>query len=293
MSSLRVKKAVIPAAGWGTRLFPVTKTIPKEMLPILDVPVIHYIVEEAVLSGIEEIVLVSSIHKQVLERYFHLNPDLEGFLELQHKQELAECSRALSRLCKIQVVHQSFPRGLGDALLCAEPWLAKEPFAILLPDDLVDAKDIPCTKQLMDIFETYQISTVALMPVQQECVSKYGMVGGEAVEAKVMKLTRLVEKPLLHQSPSLLGIFGRYVLTPKIFESLRSLKPGKLGELQLTDALQKLALQEGLLGYLFEGTRYDTGDCLGVMEANIAFGLKRPSIASQVRTILKRQLDQK
>jgi UTP--glucose-1-phosphate uridylyltransferase len=226
-----------------------------------------------------------------LERYFRLNPELEGFLELQQKEELAECSRALSRLCKIHVAHQSFPRGLGDALLCAEPWIHKDPFLVLLPDDLVDHGGTPCAKQLMDIFDTRQVAVLALMSVQKERVSQYGMVGGEEVAPQVMKLTSLVEKPLLNESPSLLGIFGRYILTYEIFDILRSLKPGKLGEIQLTDALQKLALQSGLLGYLFEGTRYDTGDCLGVLEANIAFGLKRESIASRVRAMLRRHLE--
>ena len=285
----KIRKAVIPAAGLGTRFLPATKAIPKEMIPIVDIPMIQHIVQEAVNAGIEDIVLITARHKEAIENHFDYNYELEDTLEKKSKNDLLEISRSIGKMCNLISVRQKNPMGLGHAVLCAEPVIGNEPFAILLGDDLIDSK-VPCTKQLAEIFERENASVVGVMEVPESEVSKYGIVGGKMLNSRTMEVDRLVEKPASKDSPSKLAIPGRYVLSPKIFECLHETKPGKGGEIQLTDALQLLAKRERLLAYQFEGTRYDTGDRLGFIDATVAFALRRPELASGVKEILKKHL---
>jgi UTP--glucose-1-phosphate uridylyltransferase len=289
MEPWKVRKAVIPAAGLGTRFLPATKAIPKEMIPIVDVPMIQHIVEEAVASGIQDVILITARHKEAIENHFDYNYELEDTLLKKEKKELAEISRRIGKLCNLISIRQKNPMGLGHAVLCAESVVGNEPFAILLGDDLIDAK-VPCTKQLIEVFEKERASVVGVMEVPLDDVSKYGMVGGRMVQAGLMHVDRLIEKPTPAATPSRYAIPGRYVLTPTIFDFLRETPPGKGGEIQLTDALEKLAKRESLMAYQFEGTRYDTGDRLGFIDATLAFALRRPELASGVRDIMKKHL---
>ncbi|MBL7714539.1 MAG: UTP--glucose-1-phosphate uridylyltransferase GalU [Bdellovibrionales bacterium] len=290
MPSTKIRKAVIPAAGLGTRFLPATKAIPKEMIPIVDVPMIQHIVEEAVRAGIEDVVLITARHKESIENHFDYNYELEDSLEKKQKNDLAEVSKKIGKMCNLISVRQKNPMGLGHAVLCAAPVIGNEPFAVLLGDDLIDSK-VPCTRQLAEIYEKEGASVVGVMEVPQAETSKYGIVGGNMLNPKLMHVDRLVEKPSPDQAPSRWAIPGRYVLSPKIFDCLRETKPGKGGEIQLTDALQLLAQREKLLAYAFEGTRYDTGDRLGFIDATLAFALRRPELASGVRDIMKKHLN--
>jgi UTP--glucose-1-phosphate uridylyltransferase len=284
-----VRKAVIPAAGLGTRFLPATKAVPKEMIPIVDVPMIQHIVEEAVRSGIEDVVLVTARHKEAIENHFDSNYELEDTLDKRQKEELAEVSRRVGRLCNLISIRQKNPAGLGHAVLCAAPAIGDEPFAVLLGDDLIDAQ-VPCTQQLIDIYTREAASVVGVMNVPRADTSKYGIVAGRSLGARLTEVTELVEKPSPEKAPSTLAIPGRYVLSPRIFDCIRDTKPGKGGEIQLTDALQLLAQRERLLAYEFEGDRYDTGDRLGFIDATLAFALKRPELAPGVRELLKKHL---
>jgi UTP--glucose-1-phosphate uridylyltransferase len=289
MAKTRIRKAVIPAAGQGTRFLPGTKAIPKEMIPIVDTPMIQYIVEEAVRSGIEDIILITARHKEAIENHFDYNYELEDSLEKKQKNDLANLSRSIGRMCNLIAIRQKTPMGLGHAVLCAASAVGDEPFAILLGDDMIDS-NVPCTRQLIDIYEQQNASVVGVMEVPADDVSKYGIVGGKMLNQRLMEVDRLVEKPSTKDSPSRFAIPGRYVLSPKIFECLRHTKPGKGGEIQLTDALQALAKEDRLLGYQFEGTRYDTGDRLGFIDATLAFALKRPELAGPVKELLRKYL---
>ena len=286
----KVKKAVIPAAGLGTRFLPATKAIPKEMIPIVDVPVIQYIVEEAVAAGIEDVIIITARHKEAIENHFDYNFELEATLEKKQQHELSEISKSVGKLCNIISIRQKNPLGLGHAVLCAEPAIGNEPFAVLLGDDLIDA-DVPCTQQLINVFEKEQTSVIGVMEVPQSEVSKYGIVGGKELSPGLIEVQKLVEKPSLEMAPSRFAIPGRYVLTPGIFDLIRQTQPGKGGEIQLTDALQLLALKERLLAYQFSGTRYDTGDRLGFIDATLAFALKRPQLAPAVIQLMKKHLN--
>ncbi len=288
-SKNRIRKAVIPAAGLGTRFLPATKAIPKEMIPIVDVPMIQHIVEEAVRSGIEDIVLITARNKEAIENHFDFNYELEDTMDKKAKHELAELSRSIGKLCNLISIRQKNPMGLGHAVLCAAPIIGNEPFAILLGDDLID-NPIPCTRQLCDIYEREGASVVGVMEVPAAEVSKYGIVGGKMLNPRLMHVDRLVEKPSPDAAPSRLAIPGRYVLSPTIFQCLRETKPGKGGEIQLTDGLQLLAQREKLLAFQYEGTRYDTGDRLGFIDATLAFALRRPDLAPGVREIMKKHL---
>ncbi len=288
----RVRKAVIPAAGLGTRFLPATKAVPKEMIPIVDVPMIQHIVEEAVRAGIEDVVLITARHKEAIENHFDSNYELEDTLDKRQKEELAEVSRRVGRLCNLISIRQKNPAGLGHAVLCAEPAIGNEPFAVLLGDDLIDAA-VPCTRQLIDIYEKEGASVVGVMQVAHQDTSKYGVVAGSSLNDRLTHVTHLVEKPAPEKAPSQLAIPGRYVLTPRIFDCIRDTKPGKGGEIQLTDALQLLAERERLLAYRFEGDRYDTGDRLGFIDATIAYALKRPELAAGVREIMQRHLSRR
>ncbi|MEK6707039.1 MAG: UTP--glucose-1-phosphate uridylyltransferase GalU [Bdellovibrionota bacterium] len=290
MALEKIRKAVIPAAGLGTRYLPATKAIPKEMIPIIDIPMIQHNVEEAVRAGIHDIVLITGRHKEAIENHFDFNNELENFLDEKGKKELAEVSRSLGKLCNVISVRQKIPMGLGHAVLCAAPVIGDEPFAVLLGDDLIDSQ-VPCIKQLVDIFEKEKASVVGVMEVPLEDTPKYGMVGGRMLSPRLMHVDCLVEKPASQDAPSRLAIPGRYVLTPAIFDCLRKTKPGKGGEIQLTDALQVLAKKERLLAYQYDGTRYDTGDRLGFIDATIAFALKRKDLAEGVRKIMKKHME--
>jgi len=285
----RVRTAVIPAAGLGTRFLPATKAIPKEMIPVVDVPMIQHIVEEAVRAGVERVVLVTARHKEAIENHFDYNYELEDSLDRKQKSDLAEISRSVGSLCQIISIRQKTPLGLGHAVLCAEPVVGQEPFAVLLGDDLIDSA-VPCTGQLIDIYEKHEASVVGVMEVPQSEVNKYGIVGGSLIADKLWKVESLVEKPSPEKAPSRWAIPGRYVLSPSIFACLKKTPLGKGGEIQLTDALQILAREERLLAHAFEGVRYDTGDRLGLIDATLAFALKRPELRSGVLELLQKHL---
>lgn len=288
-AKVKVRTAVIPAAGLGTRFLPATKAVPKEMLPIIDVPMIQHIVEEAVKSGVERVVLVTARHKEAIENHFDHNYELEHSLIEKQKRELAEVSKRIASLCEVISIRQKNPRGLGHAVLCAEPVVGNEPFAVLLGDDLIDA-EVPCTRQLIEVSEQEGASCVAVMEVPCTEVHKYGIVGGRLLRDRLWQVSELIEKPLAEKAPSRLAIPGRYVLSPVIFDCIRETRPGSGGEIQLTDALQILAKKERLLAHAYSGTRYDTGDRLGYIDATIAFALKRPELRDGVRELLQKHL---
>jgi UTP--glucose-1-phosphate uridylyltransferase len=285
----KISKAVIPAAGLGTRFLPVTKTVSKEMLPIIDKPMIHYIVEEAIQSGIEDIILVTSRHKEDLERYFDYNYELEDRLMKAGKIEMAESIKKIAESCNIICVYQKEPAGLGHAVGCARSVVGEHAFAVLLGDDLIDAT-VPCTQQLMDVHSRLGMSVVGVMEVPLTETSKYGIVGGDRIDSKTLKVRTMVEKPKAEDAPSRLAIPGRYIVDASIFDSIARTKPGKNGEVQFTDALLDLANQSGLLAYQFEGDRYDTGDRLGYLDATLTFALRRPELRDGVLKLLERHL---
>lgn len=282
----KIRKAVIPAAGLGTRFLPATKSVPKELLPIVDIPTIQYIVQEVVDSGIDTVILITGKGKAAIEDHFDLYPELEQKLESEGKSDLADKLRQASGMVRTVSVRQGQPRGLGHAVLCAKTVIGDEPFVVILGDDLVDSV-VPCTKQMMDVYEKHNKSVVALMEIAEEDLSKFGVCGGKKVADRVYELNQMVEKPQPKDAPSKLAIVGRYILTPDIFEILEETDPGKGGEIQLTDAMAKLMKRQGFIGYEFEGQRYDAGDKLGFVQANIAYALKRPEIAGRLREYMK------
>ena len=284
-----VRKAVIPAAGLGTRFLPATKSVPKELLPIVDTPTIQYIVEEVQEAGIETVILITGKGKSAIVDHFDLNLELQNKLESEGKHDLAEALNHQSHLVKMVAVRQQRPLGLGHAVLCARDIIGDEPFAILLGDDLVDA-EVPCTRQMMDVFTKHQKPVVALMEVPEADVSKFGVCGGKEIEDRVLELSKMVEKPKLADAPSRLAIVGRYILTPEIFDILANQKPGKGGEIQLTDAMATLMQRSGFLGYRFQGERYDAGDKFGFIQANIAYALKNPEIAPRLKQYMQKIL---
>ncbi len=283
---MKVRKAVILAAGFGTRMLPASKVIPKEILPVVDTPAIQLVVEEIVRSGIRDIIMVISRGKTVVLDHFQPVPELERALEEHGKQELLDLVRATSDLADITSVEQAAPLGIGHAVLQARDLVGDEPFAVLLPDDIFDA-DPPCLRQLLDVAAAEDGPVVALMRVAQAEVSKYGIVEARPLGERRFHLTGMVEKPRLEQAPSDLAIIGRYILPPEIFSILAQAKPGAGGEIQLTDALLVLSKRRRLYGYEFEGVRYDLGDRLGFLTAQIGFGLKRPDLADKLRAYLR------
>ena len=274
---MKVKKAIIPAAGLGTRFLPATKAQPKEMLPIVDKPTIQYIIEEAVASGIEEILIIIGRNKKSIEDHFDKSVELELELENKHNDELLKLVRDISNMVNIHFIRQKEPKGLGHAINCARAFVGNEPFAVMLGDDIVDAK-VPCLKQLMDCFEEKQVSIVGVQEVKRENVDKYGIVDGVQISDRVYKVNNLVEKPSVDSAPSNVAILGRYIITPEIFDILDNTAPGKGGEIQLTDALKTLIAQQDMYAYVFEGRRYDVGDKLGFLEATVEFALKREEL---------------
>lgn len=281
-----VQKAVIPAAGLGTRFLPATKAVPKELLPIVDVPTIQYIVQEIHEAGIQTLVLITGKGKSSIVDHFDLNVELQNKLESEGKNDLAHRLNQQAGLVKIVSVRQQIPKGLGHAVLCSKDTIGDEPFVVCLGDDLVDA-DVPCVKQMIDVYEKYGKSVVALMEVSEDDVSKFGICSGKSISAREIEIDSMLEKPKPAETSSRLAIVGRYILTPRIFYHLENTPPGKGGEIQLTDAMSKLMKEEGFVGYKFEGQRYDAGDKFGFLQANIAYGLKNKDIAPKLREYMK------
>ena len=277
---MRVKKAIIPAAGLGTRFLPATKAQPKEMLPIVDKPTIQYIIEEAIASGIEEILIITGRNKKCIEDHFDKSIELEMELEKAGKSDLLELVRDISDMVDIHYIRQKEPKGLGHAIHCAKTFVGNEPFAVLLGDDVVHS-EVPCLKQLIDCFDEYKTTILGVQTVPEENVSKYGIVDGIHIEDRVYKVKDLVEKPNVEDAPSNIAILGRYIITPQIFEILENTAPGKGGEIQLTDALKTLIGQEAMYAYNFEGKRYDVGDKLGFLQATIEYALRKPELKDQ------------
>lgn len=281
-----IRKAVIPAAGLGTRFLPATKSVPKELLPIVDMPTIQLIVQEVVDAGIDTVILVTAKGKSKIVDHFDVFPELEEKLEREGKHDLAERLRKTCNMVRLVSVRQGEPRGLGHAVLCTKELVGNEPFAVLLGDDLVDSV-VPCTRQMINVYEKYHKSVVALMEVDPADVPKFGICGGKEVEERVIALDKMVEKPKLADAPSKLAIVGRYILTPEIFDVLEATPPGKGGEIQLTDAMSRLMQKQGFYGYRFEGKRYDAGDKFGFLQANIAYALKNPEIAPRLMEYMR------
>ena len=273
----KVRKAVIPAAGLGTRFLPATKAQPKEMLPIVDKPTLQYIIEEAVASGIEEILIITGRNKKSIEDHFDKSVELELELEHKGKTELLEIVQNISNMINIHYIRQKEPKGLGDAVYCARHFIGDEPFAVMLGDDIVDNNE-PCLKQLMDAYDEYRTTILGVQKVAKEDTNKYGIIDAKFIEDRVYKVKDLVEKPDADKAPSNLAILGRYIITPEIFDILSDLPPGKGDEIQLTDASKELSKKEAMYAYDFEGKRYDVGDKLGFLEATVDFALKREEL---------------
>lgn len=287
---MKVKKAVIPAAGLGTRFLPATKAQPKEMLPIVDKPTLQYIIEEAVASGIEEILIITGRNKKSIEDHFDKSVELELELENKGKTELLEIVRNISNMIDIHYIRQKEPNGLGDAIYCARHFIGDEPFAVMLGDDIVD-NEVPCLKQLMNAYEEYRTTVLGVQKVKHEDTNKYGIISAKHIEDRVYKVKDLVEKPSPDKAPSDIAILGRYIITPEIFDILKDLPPGKGGEVQLTDALKVLAQKEAMYAYNFEGRRYDVGDKLGFLEATVDFALKKEDLKSNFLDYLREVIE--
>jgi UTP--glucose-1-phosphate uridylyltransferase len=284
MTKTKVRKAVFPAAGFGTRFLPATKAIPKEMLPLVDKPVIQYGVEEAIAAGCDQIVIVTGRGKSSIEDHFDVSFELETMLEKRGKKELLAVSRSVSNMVRLSYVRQKEAMGLGHAVLMARDLVGDEPFAVILPDDVIDAK-VPCLKQMVDLYDKLQGSILATHEIEGPAISAYGVLDGSPVKdhPRVMDVKGLVEKPKPAEAPSKHAIIGRYILTPEIFEVLERTPLGVGGELQLTDGIKGLLKKEKVYGYNFEGRRYDAGDKLGLMTATIDFALKRDDLGPQLK----------
>jgi len=282
---MRIRKAVITAAGWGTRFLPATKAQPKEMLPLLNKPIIQYAVEEAIAAGIEQIVIVTAMGKHSVEDHFDRSAELEHLLKKKGMPEaLAEVS-SIGNSTKICYIRQREQLGLGHAVLTTRDFIGNEPFALLLPDDIIRS-EVPATKQLLRAFEQCQGSILAIEEVPEECLGSYGVIRPRQLDSRLYQVLSLVEKPDARHAPSRLGIVGRYVLTPEIFPSLEQTPPGKGGEIQLTDGLNRLLSEQPIFGYRFEGTRYDVGTPLGLLKASVALALENPDMARRLKEYL-------
>ncbi|MGN7175951.1 UTP--glucose-1-phosphate uridylyltransferase [Paenibacillus sp. FSL R5-0490] len=281
-----IKKAVIPAAGLGTRFLPATKAQPKEMLPIVDKPTIQYIIEEAVESGIEDIIIVTGRSKRAIEDHFDKSVELEMLLERTGKHEMLEVVENISNLVDIHYVRQKEPLGLGHAVLCAKKFIGNEPFAVLLGDDIVDS-EVPALKQMIDQYTKVQSSILGCNEVPRSEVYKYGIVNYSENTGDLFKVQSLVEKPAVEEAPSTQAIVGRYILTPAIFDMLEDVQPDKKGEIQLTDAIDSLLDEESIYSYIIQGNRYDVGDKFGFLQASIDFALKRPDLKDKLSAYLK------
>jgi UTP--glucose-1-phosphate uridylyltransferase len=283
---LKVRKAIIPAAGLGTRFLPATKAQPKEMLPIVDKPTIQYIVEEAIDSGVEDILIITGKNKRSIEDHFDKSFELEEALREKGDTELLNLVQDISNLVNIHYIRQKEPKGLGHAIYCAKTFIGDEPFAVLLGDDIVDSEK-PCLKQLIEVFDEYKTTVLGVQTVNEDDVSKYGIVSCRNVDDRVYKVKDLVEKPDKKSAPSNIAILGRYIITPQIFQYLENATPGKGGEIQLTDALKALMGSEAMYAYDFIGKRYDVGNKVGFLQANVEFALKREELRGELTNYLK------
>jgi UTP--glucose-1-phosphate uridylyltransferase len=283
---MKVKKAVIPAAGFGTRFLPATKVVPKELLPIVDKPTIQYIMEEVAAAGIEEVILITGREKGSIEDHFDTSTELENHLKKKGKEDLLRMVREISEMVTLVSVRQKEPLGLGHAILCAKRTVGEEPFAVLLGDDLIDAK-IPCIKQMIDVYQEMDGALIAIQKVPRSETHLYGIIKGKRVKERVYRIEEMVEKPKQGRAPSNLAIIGRYILPPQIFGILEKVSPDIKGEIQLTDGLRELSQRLPVFGYEFFGDRYDAGDKLGYLQANISFGLKHPELGPKLKHYLK------
>jgi UTP--glucose-1-phosphate uridylyltransferase len=286
---MKVRKAAIIAAGWGTRFLPITRSQPKEMLPLVDKPLIQYSVEEAIASGIEQVIIVTALGKRAIEDYFDRSFELEHFLEQKGDTERLRQMKELSKLVDVCYIRQKEQLGLGHAILTAKNIVGGEPFAVILPDDVIDS-DVPSLKRMIEVYEKYGAGVVAVERVSDEGTRKYGVIEPKQVSEGVYQVLRLAEKPGPQKAPSHLGIVGRYILTPEIFDILMVTPPGKGQEIQLTDALQLLLKEQALYAYELEGVRYDTGTPLGWLEANVALALERDDIGLDLKEYLRKLL---
>jgi UTP--glucose-1-phosphate uridylyltransferase len=283
---MKLRKAVIPVAGLGTRFLPATKTVPKELLPIVDIPSIQYVVQEAVDAGIQEIIFVTGRGKDGIEDHFDEAPELDQVLAERGQTQTVAMLRRIAEMTEVVSVRQKKPLGLGHAVLCARDLVGDEPFAVMLADDLID-NEIPCIRQLLNIFEEEKESVIALMAVPQEEVQQYGVIRGKKIKERVFQVEATVEKPSAHEAPSRMAIIGRYILRPEIFPILSNLAPGRGGEIQLTDGLAQLVKERKVFGCEFDGERYDIGDKFGFVRATVAYALKRPDLKDKVIEYLK------
>jgi UTP--glucose-1-phosphate uridylyltransferase len=290
-----VKKAVIPAAGFGTRFLPATKVVPKELLPIVDKPSIQYIMEEVADAGIEEVILITGREKGSIEDHFDTSTELESHLKKKGRKDLLRMVQEIAEMVTLVSVRQKEPLGLGHAILCAKKVVGKEPFAVLLGDDLIDAKT-PCIRQMIDVYRTLESSRthpigihalIAIQKVPKEEAHLYGIIKGKKEDHRIYRIEEMVEKPEKGKAPSNLAIIGRYILPSQIFEMLEKTPPDKKGEIQLTDGLRALSQKAPIFGYEFMGDRYDAGDKLGYLQANISFGLKHPELGPKLKRFLK------
>jgi len=284
----KVRKVIFPAAGFGTRFLPATKVIPKEMLAVVDKPIIQYGVEEALAAGCDQLIVITAHGKSAIEDHFDISHELETALEKRGKTELLELSRGISNMVQISYVRQKEAKGLGHAVLMAKDLVDDEPFAVILPDDVIDAP-VPCLKQMIDVFENLQCSILATEVIDGPAISSYGVLDGDPLpeNPRIIDVRGMVEKPTMADAPSKNTIIGRYILTPRIFDLLENLTPGAGGELQLTDGIKGLLKTEKVFGYRFEGTRYDAGDKLGMLMATVDFALKRKDLGPAFREYLK------
>lgn len=287
----RVRKAIIPAAGLGTRFLPATKAMPKEMLPIVNKPTIQFIVEEAVASGIEDIIIVTGKNKRAIEDHFDRALELEQNLESKGKTRLLESVRHSSNLANIHYIRQQEPKGLGHAIWCARKFIGDEPFAVLLGDDIIES-DVPATKQLIDQYEAHERSIIGVQRVPYEMTNRYGIIDPLAVEGKLIPVRTFVEKPPVDEAPSNFAILGRYILKPDVFEALSGQEVGAGGEIQLTDAIARLNEAQTVFAYEFDGRRYDVGEPIGFVETTICHALSDPDLKDDVHALLKRLVDE-
>ncbi|MDX5980064.1 UTP--glucose-1-phosphate uridylyltransferase GalU [Exiguobacterium profundum] len=287
----RVRKAIIPAAGLGTRFLPATKAMPKEMLPIVNKPTIQFIVEEAVASGIEDIIIVTGKNKRAIEDHFDRALELEQNLESKGKMRLLESVRHSSNLANIHYIRQQEPKGLGHAIWCARKFIGDEPFAVLLGDDIIES-DVPATKQLIDQYEAHDRSIIGVQRVPYEMTNRYGIIDPLAVEGKLIPVRTFVEKPPIDEAPSNFAILGRYILKPDVFEALSGQEAGAGGEIQLTDAIARLNEAQTVFAYEFDGRRYDVGEPIGFVETTICHALSDPDLKDDVHVLLKRLVDE-
>jgi len=287
---VKVRKAIIPAAGLGTRFLPATKAMPKEMLPVVDKPTIQYIVEEAIQSGIEDIIIVTGKGKRAIEDHFDNSIELEQILLEKQKLELLNEVQKSAKMIDIHYIRQKEPKGLGHAIWCARKFIGQEPFAVLLGDDII-AADKPCLKQMIEKYERYNSSIIGVQQVMDEEVSRYGIVDGSRIEEKLYKIQHLVEKPSREVAPSDIAIMGRYILNASIFDILGNQEPGSGGEIQLTDAIETLNRKEAVYAYQFDGTRYDVGEKMGFIQTTIEFALQREELRSDLLNYLTRLME--